>query len=198
MKARNIVIWTFIAVLIDQAIKIFINAGYYNAQVEIIPSLVEFKPTFNTHHSWVNSLLNSNLGINVGQIPHILLYIMLGILIPMYFTYFRNRMPKGKKLIDVAIVFLMSAIVCALSGNIIWREGTLDYIYLIPLFVFDLKDVYIDLGMALFILYTIRNRKEFEHIIKGMKFSDVYTETINRFKTTQAGSSKANYTDEFK
>lgn len=182
MKTRTIITWIFILVFIDQIIKILINIHFRETHFEIIPSLIEFKPTFNVRHSWVNNLLDDNFGINVGLIPHIILYVMIAILVPVYFSYFKNKISNNKKLIDTANILMMAAILCALIGNIIWTKGTLDYIYLIPLFIFDLKDVFIDCGVVIFLIYAFKNRIEIEQSIKGMKIRDVYMETRNRFK----------------
>jgi lipoprotein signal peptidase len=182
MKTQTILTWILILIILDQAIKILIYNLFGEIHFEIIPSLIEFKPTFNVQHSWVNTLLNKNLGINVGLLPHIILYLLIGILVPMYFSYFRNNIPHNKKLMDIAIIFIMAAILCALIGNIIWKKGTLDYIYLKPMFVFDLKDVYIDFGIVLFLLYALKNR---EQLTKVAKIRDVYMDTKNRLKKTK-------------
>ncbi len=102
MKARNIIAWIFVLIFIDQTIKILINIYLGNVHFEIIPSLIEFKPTFNERHSWVNTLLNDNFGLNIGLIPHIILYLLAGILVPMYFSYFKNKISDNKKLIESA------------------------------------------------------------------------------------------------
>ena len=182
MKTRHIITWILILVFTDQIIKILINIYIGNVHFEIIPTLIEFKPTFNERHSWVNNLLDDNFGINVGLIPHVILYILIGIFLPMYFSYFRNNILADKKLIDIAIICLMAGVLCALIGNIIWQKGTLDYIYLKPLFVFDLKDMYCDLGTITFLIYVFKNRNQFEILAKGMKLRDVYLETKDRLK----------------
>ena len=182
MKTRNIIAWVLILITIDQAIKILINTYFRNTHFEIIPSLIEFKPTFNERHSWVNNLLDDNFGINVGLIPHIILYILIGIFIPMLFSYFRNNILADKKLIDIAIIFMMAAVLGALIGNLIWKNGTLDYIYLKPWFVFDLKDLYSDLGIITFLIYAFKNRGQFDKLTKGMKIIDVYIDTKNRLR----------------
>ncbi len=182
MKTRNIIIWILLLITLDQAIKILIHNLFRDIHFEIIPSLFEFKPTFNTRHSWVNTLLNKNLGINIGLLPHILLYLLIGILLPLYFSYFRSKIPFDKKLIGIAIVFIVAAIICALSGNIIWKNGTLDYIYLKPLFIFDLKDMYVDFGIVAFLFYAIKNRVQLEKTLKGVSVKDVFLDTKNRLK----------------
>ena len=182
MKTRNIITWILILITIDQTIKILVQNFYGDLHFEIIPSLFEFKPTFNVKHSWVNTLLNKNFGVNVGLFPHVVLYILIGIFVPMYFSFFRNNIPANKKMIDLAIVFFMSAVICALIGNLIWKNGTLDYIYLKPWFVFDLKDLYSDLGVISFLIYAFKNRGQLDKLTKGMKIRDVYIDTKNRLR----------------
>ncbi len=179
MKTQTIITWILILVIIDQSIKIIIYNFYGEINFDIIPSLIEFKPTFNVKHSWVNTLLNKNFGINVGLLPHVILYLLIGILVPMYFSYFRNKIFNNKKLIDIATIFMMAAILCALIGNIIWKKGTLDFIYLKPLFVFDLKDIYSDFGVVIFLIYAFKNR---DRLTGSMKIRDVYLDTIFRLK----------------
>ena len=171
-----------ILITIDQIIKILIHNFYGDMHFEIIPSLFEFKPTFNVKHSWVNTLLDKNFGVNVGLLPHVILYILIGIFIPMFFSFFRNNIPANKKLIDLSIVFMMAALACALTGNLIWKKGTLDYIYLKPWFVFDLKDLYSDLAIAAFLIYVLKNRRQIENLTKGLKMRDVYLDTKNRLR----------------
>ena len=180
MKIRSIIIWILILITIDQSIKILIHNFYGDLHFEIIPSLFEFKPTFNVKHSWINTLLNKNFGINVGLFPHVVLYVLIGIFIPLFFSFYRNNIPTNTKLIDLAIVFLLAAVICALIGNLIWRNGTLDYIYLKPWFVFDLKDLYSDIGIVIFLIYAFKNREHLEKLSKGLKIRDVYIDTKNR------------------
>ncbi len=182
MKTRNIITWILILITIDQAIKILIHNFFGDINFEIIPSLFEFKPTFNVKHSWVNVLLNENLGINVGLIPHVVLFILIGILISIFFPFIRNNISANKKLIDLAIIFMMAAVICALIGNLIWKNATLDYIYLKPWFVFDLKDLYVDLGIVTFLIYVLKNRRQLKKLDKGLKMKDVYKDTKNRLR----------------
>lgn len=176
MKTRTIIIWILILIIIDQGIKIIIFNFHTEVTFEIIPTLLEFKPKFNINHSWVNSLLNKNFGINVGVLPHLILYVMIGLFVPMYFSFFRNKVSCNKKLIDTSTIFIMATVLCALIGNTIWKNGTLDFIYLKPLFIFDLKDVYSDVGIVIFLAYALKNRKELDQSMKGVKTRDLYKE----------------------
>lgn len=182
MKTRKIIIWILLLILIDQLVKLIIYNVLSDVHFELIPNLIEFKPTYNAKHSWVNSLLNKNFGINVGLYFHRLLYLFLGIALPMYFSFLREKIALDNKLIDIATIYMTSAIVCALLGNIVWTKGTLDYIYLKPWFVFDLKDVFVDIGVVFFLVYAFKNRKELDKSIKETKLKTIYFMTVNRFK----------------
>lgn len=167
-------------VILDQVIKVVIYNFFFENHFEIIPSLLEFKPKFNVKHSWVNVLLNKHFELHVGLLPHVLLYLLLAIIVPVYLFYLRNNLPNKQKFIEVAIVFLMAGIFCALCGNVIWQKGVLDYIYLKPLFVFDLKDLYPDIALVLLLIYAFYNWSKIN--LLPASFKHVYTDTKNRIK----------------
>jgi len=82
------------------------------------------------------------------------------------------------KLLDFVFIFQLSAIICSLICNIGWSEGILDYIYLKPLFIFDLKDLYLNINIVL-ILFLINKNKNLLNTIKG---KDLIIHIKNRFK----------------
>jgi len=178
MRTRTILLWISALIIADQSIKIVINSYFLDCQFDIVPSLLEFKPTFNAQHSWINNLINDNFGLNVGLLPHVILYLLIGILSSAYYSYYRNNVRENKKLLDASFIFLTAVLICALIGNLIWNKGTLDYIYLKPLFVFDLKDTYADAVIVLFIIYAIKNRNQLNLI----KTRDVFLYAKNRIK----------------
>lgn len=164
MKFRTILLYIIVFITIDQVIKIVINAFFVDYKFDIISSFIEFKPTFNDKHSYVNVLLNRNFGLNIGLLPHIFIFLVIGAVLFLCLIYLKNNIKRKIILLDTSIIFLYAGICCAFIGNLIWKNGTLDYIYLKPLFVFDLKDVYLDLGIALFFIYTANNWKQLKHV----------------------------------
>ena len=88
------------------------------------------------------------------------------VFIPSLWLTFRNNIHKNKILLDVAFSFITAAAICAISGNLIWQKGTLDYIYLKPLFIFDLKDLYSNVFLILLIVYTFKNKAELKKVKK--------------------------------
>jgi hypothetical protein len=170
MKIKTIIFWVTILVLIDQVIKIIVNSFFIETQFEIIPSLFEFKPTFNDKHSYLNVLLYQNFHKNIGLYAHIIIFSIIEIVMFVFYAYCRNSNFRSKKLLDFAFVFQLAGVICAFIGNLIWEKGTLDYVYLKPLFIFDLKDLYINcFFIALFLIFAVRNDTE----IKKIKIKDV-------------------------
>ena len=167
MSIRKIIFLICLLVFIDQIIKIVIYSFFMEVKFEIIPSLFEFKPFFNVKHSYVNNLLYKYFNVNLGLLLHVGLYLfILIIFIPSLWLTFRNNIHENKKLLDVAFSFMIAATICAISGNVIWQKGTLDYIYLKPLFIFDLKDLYSNCFTILLLFYVFKNRAQLKKIKK--------------------------------
>jgi len=164
MKARKLIYWIVLLILIDQAIKIIISSFFLENQFEIIPSLFEFKPIFNDKHSYVNSLLYKNFNIDMGLWFHIVFFLFIEILLLFLYGYCRKNIFENKKLLDVAFIFQIAGVICALIGNLIWEKGTLDFMYLKPLFIFDFKDMYVNCFVILFLIYFHKNRTQMKSI----------------------------------
>ncbi|KAA6326938.1 hypothetical protein EZS27_024019 [termite gut metagenome] len=55
-------------------------------------------------------------------------------------------------------MFGFAGIICSSCDNIFFG-GSWDYVYLKPLFVFDLKDVYLNCFACLFLIGYVKNKK---------------------------------------
>ncbi len=171
MKIQTITLWVFILVLLDQFIKIIVYSFFFETQFAIIPSLLEFAPIFNDKHSYFNVLLFQNFNINIGLYVHIIIFLIIEIVMFALYLYCRDGNFRSKRLLDFAFIFQLAAVICTFIGNLIWKKGTLDYIYLKPFFVFDLKDLYINcFFMFSFLAFTIRN----DTAIRKIKIKDVW------------------------
>jgi len=181
MKTRTIILWIFLLIIADQVIKIIINTFFINCQFEIIPSLFEFKPCFNDKHSWVNHLTYKNFNINTGLWFHIVLFLFIEIIMLVLYDYFRSHISKNRKLLDTAFMFQISCWACALIGNLIWDKGTLDYIYLKPLFIFDLKDLYNNCFVVFIIIYIYKNISQ----VRKVKIREIVEHIKHRLKKNE-------------
>jgi len=180
-KTKKIISWIFLLVILDQATKIIINSFFMETHFEIIPSLFEFKPTFNDKHSYLNDLLYKHFNINLGLLFHVILFLFIGIIVFTFYSYCRSNIVENKKLLDAAFIFFTAGFLCALIGNLIWEKGTLDFIYLKPLFVFDLKDLYINCCFISLFIYALKNDNQ----IRAIKIKNVIYYIKEQLKITR-------------
>ena len=175
MKTKENIWWTLLLIFIDQTAKIVIYHFYMDTHFDIIPSLFEFRPVFNDKHSYVNYLLNQKLNINIGFWIHMVIFAAAECIILALYVFLRN-LSKKTKLLDIAIIFQTAGIICALLGNIVWEKGVLDFIYLKPLFIFDLKDIYLNTFTVFFLIYVHKHREK----VRTLKIKDVFNHLRNR------------------
>ncbi|KAA6326939.1 hypothetical protein EZS27_024020 [termite gut metagenome] len=153
MKIRTIVLCTIILIVIEQVIKFIISGYYRDINFDIIPSLLEFKPTLNNNSFYWLGIL----GIDVGRWVRLTTSIILLTVLCLFCFYIRTILKK-EKIIDIGFMFGFAGIICSSCDNIFFG-GSWDYVYLKPLFVFDLKDVYLNCFACLFLIGYVKNKK---------------------------------------
>lgn len=171
-------------ILADQAVKIVISRWYYESSIGIIGGFVLFTPVHNTKLSWLNSWLD----LGIGFAFHVLINVLVLAAAILVYSYGKKKYGI-KRIVNVIYVLVLSGGSCSLIDKIFWG-GSLDYIYLKGLFVFDLKDVYITAAEVLFILFYIRfltrnpeslNKKRIASEMKAF-LGYVYNDVLRRRK----------------
>ncbi|MGG7145145.1 signal peptidase II [Clostridium nigeriense] len=140
-----------VLMLIDQGCKIIINMFFFNDYIEIIKGFLSFDPIINTDGSW----LNARFGLGVGFSSLILLNIIAVIL---FIEVYRYYLSKGNKDFwsDMSFLFITSGALCSLIDKVFYG-GSLDFIGISNLFIADIKDIYINLGILFFIMLIYIN-----------------------------------------
>ncbi len=158
MPIKNKKVWIGVSflVLIEQTIKLIINNKYLNITAPILPPFLYFQPMFNRDYSWVNSLLQ----LGVSKWIHIIVVSLMIIIIYLFYKYLHFKMLINK-MINVIFIFVLSGATCSLIDKIFW-DGSLDYIMLRGFFTFDLKDLYVNVSVALLVFLFITNNKVME------------------------------------
>ena len=151
-------IGTVFLIVIEQYIKIVINNSFLDKRFPILPPLLYFEPTFNRQYSWVNSMLK----FGNSKWIHIILVAIMIIFIYLFYKYLNKELGNNKT-INVMFAFLFSGATCSLIDKIFWN-GSLDYILIKDLFIFDLKDGYISIFIGLLILALVFNNKTIKQI----------------------------------
>lgn len=153
MKIKTIVLCAIVLVVIDQIVKWLISVNYRNINIEFIPFLLEFKPKLNDKSFYWLSLMDITVGRWVRLIAGI---VVSGILCLLYF--YMKKIMKKRRWMDIGFIFGFAGMLCFLCDNIFFG-GSWDYIYLKPLFIFDLKDLYLNCFAILILISAHKNRE---------------------------------------
>lgn len=153
MRIKNFILCTAALTGLDQVVKWIIQTYFLDTRFDIIPGLLEFYPKYNYSHSYVNDLFD----IGIGFAPHLLLFLVILAWLILMYGYIRTI--RRKKIDDCAYMFGIAGAVSAILSISLWK-GVLDFIYLVSLFVFDLKDLYINVFVVLFIAGILFYRSE--------------------------------------
>ena len=172
MKTKTVLLWAISLFVLDQIVKIVINQHFLDVRFDIIPPFFYFRPKQSQSYSYVNHLFNLGMGFWVHAIIRCFITILIVVLYDLLKTISENA-----KIINIAFIFAFAAILCSLIDTFLWG-GSLDFIYLKPLFIFDLKDLYINVFVILFLLYYIKNRKH----LSSFKNKVVINHYKNRFR----------------
>lgn len=137
--------------LLDQGIKILIKFLWFNNDFPIINGMLYFRPIINTDGSW----LNARFGTSVS-FPILITLNILAIFI--FIEVFRYYLHKGNKDFwsDMCFIFVTCGAICSLIDKVFYG-GSLDFIGISNLFIADIKDLYINLGILFFTLTMFNN-----------------------------------------
>lgn len=144
--SKVVLIIFFVLMLIDQGIKLIIKLFFFDNYFEIIPKFLSFDPIINTDGSW----LNARFGLGVGFSALIILNALAIILFIEVYRYYLSKDNKDFWS-DMAFLFILSGALCSLIDKIFYG-GSLDFIGISNLFIADVKDMYINLGILFFLM----------------------------------------------
>jgi signal peptidase II len=101
---------------------------------------------------------------------HVVAVAIMSIFIFLFYMFLTNKF-GSIKIVNIMFVFIFSGAMCSLIDKVFW-DGSLDYILLNGFFTFDLKDLYIDIFIGLFVLLLIFKNKELREIDEKSMFKD--------------------------
>lgn len=139
-----------VLMVIDQGIKLIIKKFFFNDFYEIIRDFIYFDPIINTKGSWLNARFN----VGIGFIP---LIIINAIALFLFLEVYRYYLSKHSKnfWVDLAFVFITAGALCSLIDKLFYG-GSLDFIGISNLFIADIKDIYINIGLLFFIMFIYK------------------------------------------
>lgn len=178
LSLRTFILLTGLLVLLDQIIKLIIYRWFFTADVPILFNFVRFSPMQNTSLSWFGSL-------GVGVFANLFITVVLNIIV-LYiasagYAYLRKYSSTPALLPHIIFCMLLAGAVCSLIDKTLWG-GSIDYIQLVGLFTFDLKDCYLSGSAVLVCVSTLLYKKELD----SFRISDFFRFALNPAKHTQS------------
>ena len=151
LKTKFLFITFIITMLLDQGSKLIIKFNFFNNYFEIIPNFLSFNPIINTQGSWLNARFNFNISFP-------LLILINGIALMFFIEIYRYAKFKcGKSFwTDMCFIFIFAGALCSFIDKVFYG-GSLDFIGISDLFIADIKDIYINLGLLFFIMSCYKN-----------------------------------------
>lgn len=148
---KALLITFLILMLIDQGGKFIIKKNFFDNYFEIIPNFLSFNPIINTHGSWLNARFNFNISFTS-------LIIVNGISLLFFYEIYRYAKFKGNKNFwsDMCFIFIFAGALCSFIDKVFYG-GSLDFIGISDLFIADIKDIYINLGLLFFIMASYKS-----------------------------------------
>lgn len=143
---------TFISglIAIDQIIKLIIANHFIKVDLELLPNILSFRPVQNRNLSWIASILEYKAPVLLmiaNQVVALIIFYLS-------YRYLSYLWIQGKKFLKVMIIFLISGTGCSFIDVVFWG-GSIDFIRLFDWFTFDIKDVYLDIGIAFLLLFIV-------------------------------------------
>jgi len=168
--------WVLIALLIaaDQGLKLYINANFLETAFPIAAPVLYFKPVFNTDYSWFASMLD----LTASKWLHVVVVGAVMALIVLFYR-FLNRRLGSTGTVNSLFAFLFSGALCSLIDKIFWN-GSLDFIQISHLFIFDTKDAYISVFIGLVLLYLVLKNKTIAEIGNRRLVQDFFKELFSK------------------
>ncbi|MCC8153658.1 MAG: signal peptidase II [Tannerellaceae bacterium] len=152
------VLTIFVLVWIDLGIKTVIHHNFMETQFDILPPWFYFKPVYNTHYFYLGAIMGWKVPLWIVLLFSLLILFIFDFIYESY-----SRVCNHVKLTRVAFSMGFAGIICAILSNILW-PGCLDYIYLKPLYIFDLKDVYLNICWILVGAIALLEYKQTAHL----------------------------------
>lgn len=138
-------------VIIDQVIKLIIKFNFFDKTYNIIGDYITFEPIINHKMSWVGTF------IDVLSNPILITIINIVAIYLLYcaYRYFKFKTKDSNKVLRFLFLMAIAGGICSLIDKVFWG-GSLDYIGLKNLFIFDLKDCYITFFGVGLVIYSFK------------------------------------------
>lgn len=160
---KQAIIAVICLITVEQGIKLVIARWYMEANIEIWPGVLRFRPLQNVNQTWFGSMGVPFMDSTPVVVVLNALVLWLGIRVYGYWLTVLKR--RGRLVQTLAVLFFAGAI-CSFIDSLFW-DGFIDYIRLFTWFTFDLKDCYISAVLVLIVISVVIYSKELDELDLG-------------------------------
>lgn len=154
-KFKPFIIPVLLLVLIDQTIKIVISKVFMQYNFDIIIKVLRFNPKLNTRLSYAGNFIDI---LSSPFVTILLNFLVLFLLLSGYMLYLTKR-PHTSFSVKTIMICGIAGSLCSLSDKLFWG-GSLDFLQIPSLFIFDLKDCYLTVAEVIFVVIGVLHNKE--------------------------------------
>lgn len=154
-KFKPFIIPVLFLMLLDQLIKVIISSAFMHYNFDIISGFIRFNPKINTNLSWAGNHIDIFSSLIVAVVLNVFaLFIFLS-------GYLLYRAKRNQTSFSVRIIMVcgLAGCLCSLIDKLLWG-GSLDFLQIPKVFVFDLKDCYLTVSEILFVIIGVFHSKE--------------------------------------
>lgn len=177
-KIKTIMTISVLLVILDQIVKLFIEDRFTSGKYMILKDWYFISNVKNYHNSQIFNILDISIPLAFIVIMKVVIVVFMIFL----YSYNRNNSTNkwnGKYWLDSFFIFSLSGIICSILDTVLWG-ASLDFIGLKSYFTFDIKDIYITIGISAFSVYAFNISLR----IKASNFKEeifVYLKIVNNF-----------------
>lgn len=143
-----------ILVVLDQGMKLWLfSTDWQNMSIPLIDPVFYFEPTHNTLGSYLWVLLKLE---SASHLMNVVLVLLISTLFVEFWRFYRKK-KRNSSWINIFMSLFIAGVSCNLIDNI-FHGGSLDYITIQPFYTFDMKDMYISVGLMFMIIEIIDNK----------------------------------------
>lgn len=154
-KFKPFIIPVALLVLIDQTVKIVISKVFMKCEFDIIAKVLRFNPELNTRLSYAGNFFE----LLSSPFVTILLNVFVLFLFLSGYMLYQAKRAHTSFWVKMIMICGISGCLCSLIDKLFWG-GSLDFLQIPTLFIFDLKDCYLTVAEVIFVVIGILNSKE--------------------------------------
>lgn len=154
-KFKPFIIPVALLVLIDQMVKIVISKVFMKYEFDIIAKVLRFNPELNTRLSYAGNFFE----LLSSPFVTILLNVFVLFLFLSGYMLYQAKRAHTSFWVKMIMICGISGCLCSLIDKVFWG-GSLDFLQIPTLFIFDLKDCYLTVAEVIFVVIGILNSKE--------------------------------------